>query len=135
MKKTAFVAFMTSFLAFFGLFYSLKGWVLWKKVSFATDASIQYENFQFLCVKFDFCGLHSALDFIPCYPSLRSVPLGMKSPALFRPQKWKFYTSKKIIILSAARCCEKYNLFILMYLLYSKWTRLWLWLLQNVIPI
>ena len=45
--------------------------------------------------KLTFFGLHSAFNFIPRFPSLRSVPLGIKSPALLRPFQGQFLTSAK----------------------------------------
>ena len=45
--------------------------------------------------KLTFFGLPSALDFIHRFTSLRSVPLGIKSPALLRPSQGRFFTLAK----------------------------------------
>ena len=63
-----------------------KGGLCVKKPHSTHTCQTRYEKFLSRS-KFDFFGLHSAFDFIPRYPSLRSVPLGIKSTALFRPKK------------------------------------------------
>ena len=54
----------------------------------------RYKNCSFSGWNSIFFGLHSAFNFIPRFTSLRSVPLGIKSPASFRPKN-EFHPSKK----------------------------------------
>ena len=73
-----------------------------------------------------FLGLHSALDFIPCYPSLRSVPLGIKSPALFQPKKWISHLEKKLSYLFANAVAKNtITYFLILHVLYFDLALAW----------
>ena len=67
----------------------------WNKVLFTTTWTIHYEIHNSLC-EIRFFGLHSALDFIPHFTSLRSASFGIKSPASFQPKKWISHFAKWI---------------------------------------